>query len=420
MPSEKATGSSAPTSKRFLYWLVGGVALCNFIVGYAFFYGSARQKFDTVSQAHLQVQNLVLAVSQSIQFSAEKLDVSLQSTVFALEKQLREQHKIKPASISDLLVEQRTLYIDTRPWEITDADGNVIFRENANSIPPKNLASSSYFQYLKQGGKSSTQLTNFTSNEGPSEQVILSAHSYHNPDGSFAGMVLAPLPLAYFQGFLKKLSLPEKSLLSITTTQNVPVALRAEGEIGRHISIGQQQAVSKEYARLQAQGIDNGTYHADSALDGVPRLYAFQRVKQTPLIVKAGLADSYYLKTWNDSILMRIGVFVVLLLVSLILCRTLFQLWYKQGRYAADLETNNAQLRALLKIREVSLFEVDYTTDTWIPSAEQEFIFGIEAKHLHTTADWVRLVHPDDLDLLLTEANRHLAHRITHNSYSIT
>lgn len=381
--------------------------LCNFIVGSAFLYGSVRQKSDAVNQAALSAQNLVQAISQSIQYSSEKLDISLQSTVFALEKQLREQNAIEPVSIANLLAEQRPFHVDTRPLEITDAAGNVIFKEGPDSFPSANLAATPYFQLLRQGQQSATQLTNFVSSKELSELVILSAYSYHKPDGSFAGIVLAPVPLDYFQGFLKDLKLPEKSLLSITTTRNVLVALRAEADTLKHITVGQQQAVSGEYVRLQAQGIDSGTYHADSAVDGVPRLYVFQHVKRTPLIVKAGLADSYYMKTWDEIVLMRIGVFVTLLLISLILCIILFLLWRNQSRYAADLETNNARLRALLKVREVSLFEVDYTTDTWTPSSEQEFIFGIEANHRHTRADWVRLVHPDDLDRLLTEVNRH-------------
>lgn len=381
MRSENPTASSLPPNRRFLCWLIGGVVLCNFIVGIAFLYASGRQKSDAVDRAILNAQNLVQAISQSIQYSSEKLDLSLQSTVFALEKQLREQNAIEPVSIANLLAEQRAFRINTRPLEITDAAGNVIFKEGSDSLPSANLAATPYFQRLRQGQQSATQLTNFVSSKELSEPTILSAYSYHNPDGSFAGIVLAPVPLDYFQGFLKGLKLPEKSLLSITTTQNVLVALRAEADTLKHFDVGQQQAVSDEYTRLQAQGIDSGTYHANSAVDGVPRLYAFQHVKQTPLIVKAGLADSYYMKTWHETVLMRIGVFVTLLLISLPLCSILFLFWRKQRRYAAALETNNARLRTLLQVREVALFELDYATDIWTPSPEQEFIFGIDSNY---------------------------------------
>ncbi len=417
MRSENPTASSLPPSKRFFYWLIGGVVLCNFIVGYAFLYASVRQRSDAVNQAALNAQNLVQAISQSIQYSSEKLDISLQSTVFALEKQLREQNAIEPVSIANLLAEQRPFHIDTRPLEITDAAGNVIFKEGPDSLPSANLADTSYFQLLRQGQQSATQLTNFVCGREPSELVILSAYSYHKPDGSFAGIVLAPVPLDYFQGFLKGLKLPEKSLLSITTTQNVLVALRAEADTLKHLDVGQQQAVSGEYARLQAQGIDSGTYQADSAVDGIPRLYAFQHVKQTPLIVKAGLADSYYMKTWNEIVLMRIGVFVTLLLICLILCSILFLLWRKQVRYAADMETNNTRLRTLLQVREVALFELDYVTDIWTPSPEQEFIFGIDSDYPHTRQSWVKLVHPDDIDFLRAAVTRDFESRSAYFKY---
>lgn len=410
--------SKAPTGKRFLYWLIGGLAVCNLIVGYSFFSGLGQQKADTTARAAMSAQNLVQAISQSIANSAQKLDDSLQSTVFALERQLRSRQHIDPEAIGVLLAEQRTFHIETLPWIITDASGKPVYIEGNPTPPAISLAEQPYFQLLSSGRqKAYVRLTDISHFDAPGLQVILSARAYTNPDGSFAGVVIAPVQLSYFRNFLKGFRMPEGGLLSIYTDRNVLIALRADGAIGEKDRVGSLLIMPEEYLRLQRQGVTSATYGAITPTDGVARLFSFQYVAQTPLVVAVGLTDAYYLKNWYEIVRLRIAVFAILLVISVILSLILYWIWRKQAGYASELRHNNAQLRALLKLGEVSLCELDFTTGRWISSAEQELIFGIDADYPRTIEGWTRLVHPEDVDFLTGEGLRDTRAHATNFEY---
>lgn len=393
-------------NRRFLYWLIGGVAVCNLIVACVLFYSTVNHKEGIIRGATLNAQNLLQAISQSIQSESDRLSDSLQIVAFALERQLRERHRIDSVALAAVIAEHRTFHQETSPWMITDENGNVILKEGAQTFAPENLATSRVFQTLRHGPQTYVQLTDFVRSGEASEQSIFSARSYHNPDGAFAGVIVAPMPVTHFQERLSKYKLSPNSLLSVISTQDVLIALRAEEQAREVRKVGQPLVMSKEYMRLRAQGLDAAVYHAKSVADGVQRLYAYKRVGQSDLIVSAGMADSDYLKPWYESVRVRVAVFMVLALISLQLSRVLCVLWRKQERYAKNLELNNARLQDLLRVREVGLYELDFTTGRWSPSVEQECIFGIDEQYPRTKEAWTKLIHPDDLPLLLTAVKR--------------
>lgn len=394
--------SPTPTGKRYLHWLIAGVVFCNLITGYSLFYSLRQQRLDAEERASLAAQNLVQAIGQSIEFSAQKLDDSLRSTVFALERQLHHSQQINPREIEQLLEEQGGFHIETRPWLITDATGKVIFREGSTTPPPLSLADNDMFRQLRQGQHASTRLDDITDTmDDTPERVVLSARRYLRPDGSFAGVAVAPVPLSYFQRFLKDFRLPAGSWLGITTDNNVLLALHSTGGLRvSRIPIGQPLAVSPEYEHLRAASIPAATYHTSSPLDGVSRLYSYQRVSQTPLVITVGQADDYYLQSWYSMLRFRLAIFATLLLVSFVLSAILVLFWRRQVRHADVLRENNSQLLALLKVGGVGLCNLDYMTDTWYSSPEMETIFGIDAAYPHTREGWSRLIHPEDLKSL--------------------
>ena len=143
-------------------------------------------------------------------------------------------------------------------------------------------------------------------------QVVVLSKRLSNEDGSFAGVVVMALDLAYFRELFEGLALGDEGIISLYSDEGIAymrVPYR-ETIIGRDIS------QTGNFQRLRAMlSEEEGSFFAYATNDGVRRLYTFRRIPGSPLIVFVGYAEEAIFKTWRKTfyaVLVSLAIFGLL------------------------------------------------------------------------------------------------------------
>jgi|LNFM01.1.fsa_nt_gb two-component system, NarL family, sensor histidine kinase BarA len=108
----------------------------------------------------------------------------------------------------------------------------------------------------------------------------------NNPDGSFGGIVVTSLDPYYFTEFYKAVEFGAHSVVALVGTDGIVRARHS----ATSSEIGQDVSKAVVFSKLAEAG--QGTYTATSPVDGIRRVYAYRRLKEYPLVVLVGRAES--------------------------------------------------------------------------------------------------------------------------------
>jgi PAS domain S-box-containing protein len=221
----------------------------------------------------------------------------------------------------------------------TDATGEVMLA----SIPGLafNLADRDYFQVHRDDPDVGLFISRPQQGlEAPVWSLMLSRRR-NNPDGSFAGVVVAAIQLTYLREMFGGLALSPGDLLAVGRTDGL-LLMRVpfrEAQLGQDLS--QSPVTQKAIAGREETFVDV------SPIDGVQRLYAAGRVGTLPLFVLVGRAIDQIEASWRREGLIE-GL-ATLLMASMLVGLTLIWRRTLQRQKAAEAmaRTNEASFRML-------------------------------------------------------------------------
>nr|WP_205627231.1 sensor domain-containing diguanylate cyclase [Herbaspirillum rhizosphaerae] len=203
-------------------------------------------------------------------------------------------------------------------------------------------------------------------------QVIVLSKRLSKSDGSFAGVVVMALDLAYFRELFSGVALGENGVMSLYSSDGV-VYMRlpySQSLIGRDIS---SSASFAQIRPLMQQ--DSGSFSARALSDGVQRLYAFRRIPDTQLVVFVGRAETDIYKHWIDNLY----TIVAMMFLFAPVCMVLFWILRKELKKRVEAEEKLRQLArvdgltSLLNRRALD----DMLRDLWNRNRRSNGIFSI-------------------------------------------
>jgi PAS domain S-box/diguanylate cyclase (GGDEF) domain len=159
---------------------------------------------------------------------------------------------------------------------------------------------------------------------------------------------------------------------------------------------------------------DQGSYEAVAGVDGIRRIYSWQRVGDFPLVVAVGLGTDKALSTTENAIShsrLQSGLGSTLLLLATL---TMTGLWVQGSlrsaalrRVADQLRTSRAQLRLTLDAVRDGLWNFNHHTKVMEWDERIRSMLGYGSERSSATLDeLVELTHPADQPRLLREATR--------------
>ncbi|CAI0740403.1 Bacteriophytochrome cph2 [Serratia entomophila] len=186
---------------------------------------------------------------------------------------------------------------------IYDSQGRWLATSSGKFVANANNADREYFKYHQSHDVSSLYIGKVIHSRSTGDLIIPVSRRFNNPDGSFAGVVLATLYVDYFRKFYDGFALNTDASLNLLLADGTILYRRpyAISSIGKNISQG---VLFREI--LPHSEVGNATI--SSLYDKVERIYGYSRVNRYPLVIAAGLSKQDALADWrNEAGLFTIG-----------------------------------------------------------------------------------------------------------------
>ncbi|GAB7529294.1 diguanylate cyclase [Pseudomonas sp. 3A(2025)] len=217
---------------------------------------------------------------------------------------------------------------------IYDADGNWVANSFSTEPSNKNNSDRDYFIYHRDNPSALVNVGSIVVSRTTGEPIIPISRRLETADGRFAGVVLATVPVAYFQTFFERLNVDTQGVIFIARYNGELLARRPtiDGLMTTNISKGE---IFSKYLPARP----NGIVFVTSVIDHIERLYAYRSVHGLPLVIAAGLSStSVYAPWWGYVVrsFMITGLMIAaLLILGYLIWRQIQQLLTAQGKLSA-------------------------------------------------------------------------------------
>ncbi len=244
-------------------------------------------------QARLAAVNLIASIGSDISRNFELYDLSLEAVVEGL--RLPDLSTLSPRMRQMLLFDRAASAKDMGSIFVLDKAGTVIMDSRVETPRADNYAQSDFFK-VHRGIESGGPFVSTPWRNADGEYLIAISRRLSNANGDFTGVVAVTLRLHYFKKMLDRLNVGSESSL-ILAREDGSIIMRAPYKADL---IGVNVSTSAVFKRISEA--PEGTFEMNAGLDGVKRMYAYQRIGELPLIVSYGQSlEAIYASWWHEA-----------------------------------------------------------------------------------------------------------------------
>jgi PAS domain S-box-containing protein len=335
---------------------------------------------DTAREADRAAANVAAVVEEDASRNIEVLDRSLQ----------RLRNGLKLPDIQRLSPELRQMVLfdatATSPYigfvQALDEAGNVTDDSATTQISNQNWSGRDYFIAGRHAADGDLFIGKpFATGPLKTGSIIISRRVSH-PDGSFAGVVVGSIRLAYFRDLFSRLDIGAHGTITLLNTDGaILMRLPFDGnDIGRVVPAGSPFYTFMRTGRSPVEGVISS--------DGRARRFSYRKVSALPLVVSVGFAEDDIFASWWLKTYEVLGLVICLCLLNVVLAdrlrRQLHQSAADEAKYRQLTETVS-DIVARIDARGVC----DYAS----PATWRTLGVAPESLEGHRFVDGV---HPDD------------------------
>ncbi len=291
---------------------------------------------NDVNDAKRNTENLARSAEQHATDAFQTVDTVLASLVRRIEAEgigpeaLKRLHDALQAQNVAMPLVRRILFIDSTGVSLVDSQ----------SVPQRtSYTDRDYYHHHQANADRSLFIGASVFGRASNSWVIPLTRRVNNPDGSFGGLVIAPIDLENFQRYFDSFDIGGTGVIALMTTQGRLLARRPF----RADDIGKIFPASAELAQIATQS-SSGTHTLDFEFDAVRRIVSFRRLRDYPLMVFAGLGENEVFANSRDNIWRRAPL--VGLMLSLIALLGVILSIQARRRLAVELELRAAKQEA--------------------------------------------------------------------------
>ena len=202
----------------------------------------------------------------------------------------------------------------------TDAAGNVVAHSYEQAPPLSNISSRVHFSALRDSVDNQLFISPPYLSAASDKWLTAASRRLADADGSFAGIVVAPLDQSSFSKIYRSITLGNNGSVLLLHRNGQLLAREPllAGAVGRSYANG--PLLSEHLPRSEA-----GSYETVSVVDGVPRVAGYRGVRGLPLVILVSFARSDVLAVWYRHLYtfgpLVISVVSIILFGTLVLAR---------------------------------------------------------------------------------------------------
>jgi len=325
---------------RLPLWAAGFVVLiCVAILGLSAWREWEARNAD-LRNAEIDVANLAHSLVQHADDTFELADTILVGLVHRLELD-----GMGPDTIAKLQT-----YLPTRKSSdrirgifVYDETGRWLATTEQIDFSKFNNSDREYFRQHRDSPNKGTLIGRPVKSRSGGQWIITASRRIDRPDGSFAGVALLTIDVAYFVKFYERFDVGPNGSASLLNNDGIMLA-RSRDESGAFVGRDLSNApLFRGWKNRPAAAV----YYFKSPLDGVQRLSYYQRSSRYPLLVLASKSQDDVLTPWRRAAVTRVTFVLGLVLLIAVIGYYLVRQLSQRQRMAQALVANEAQFRLL-------------------------------------------------------------------------
>ena len=289
--------------------MVSFIVLVGIALVFATLWQMNESSKERIATAKISVSNIVRAVEQQAQDTIQQADNTLRDLAERVSHDgLGDEQRLRLSKILAL----NTTYIEgIQGLFIYNARGDWEASSFPGDIKNKNNGDRAYFSFHRDNTSKSVYIGSIIRSRTTGEMVIPISRRIDAADGSFAGVALATVPVAYFNGFFEKMDVDENGVIFIALDNGELLARRPTITALMTTNLSKGDIFSRYLSKS-----DSGTATLISVVDKVERIYAYRRIAGLPIVAAAGVSSQYIFAPWWSYFyrsLILVGIIILIL-----------------------------------------------------------------------------------------------------------
>jgi len=330
-------------------FFISGLVGVNFLVFTLSGYWLVMNRRQYELHAQAMTRNIAGAVDQNISGTIQKIDLCLGALAREVEHELAAKGISQPDVLA-LMDWYRQRVPEVAGYRLADAQGRLILGTGLGKAGGLDFSGRDYFIHHRDHQDASLKVSGPVMGFIVNRYIMIFSRRYNHPDGSFAGVVFASIPLDHFNQLLSRFNMGRQDTI-ILRGEDLGLIARHPFLAGPNGKVG-STGVSKEYRDLVESGVRWATYHTLVPSDGVERTLTVHRLDSAPMILGIGLSTKEYLAGWSKEVGLTLAMDFGFLVMSLVLGGLLL-------KYFTELADSRHLLQSIIDTTPMRVFWKD-------------------------------------------------------------
>lgn len=273
-----------------------------------------------IALAEQSTQNLARALAQHVEGSFAQTDLILSGAVLLVEKLATSSNMLSKLEQLFILRTQESSMLQNLIFIDERGQRRLAIRTAKNQTTDN--SDRDYFKWHRDHADRQSFIGKPIKTRSADIWVLTVSRRINKADGSFGGVLLASIDLNFFKQFYAQFNIGERGLILLAYADGTIVVRRplVESAIGTKVN-------GSPFFTFIMTAKAEGNFQGLSVLDGVERIFGFQRLTKYPLLVSVGFDRKDVLAGWWDRTL---KVNLILIANLLILCFLAWRLRQQQ------------------------------------------------------------------------------------------
>ena len=317
-------------SRAYVRNLLLGLLIVNLLVGAwvaSVLMGSRTAHEET---AGMVTKNMATALDQTLTGTIGGINLNLLAAVDFMEERLRSGRKLEVADVNTHLMQAQTRLHYVTSLRATDSEGAVLYGAEVAPQVHVSWADREFFALLRADAEAGLSVTNPIYGKLTKRWILSFARRYNYPDGRFAGVVAASIPVEYFNQQLASLDIGPNGVALLRDANlgliaRHPASTSPAGQLGA-------KGFSPELATAIASGQDTVTYHSRNTADGIERINTYRRLTSAPFHLVTGVGEPDYMASWYVEVRNSVAQLAVFMAMMALAAWLLYQSHAREQR----------------------------------------------------------------------------------------